>query len=553
MQTSKEFEWDAFVCYASEDKAALVAPLVAELQKYGLKIWFDTFILRVGSSLRESIDKGLAKSRFGIVVLSHAFFAKNWPQQELNALFSRQVSGHDVILPVWHDLTNEDLLHYSPLMSDKVAAKSSDGIIQVARVLVQVVRPTAFQFETSRADAQRAADRVREQLKDKHPNLDCRVTVGPQDLDPMRTMAKIPEPGVVASSAQDGIRFGVFATDREAYNQNPLSFSLTMTKDAWDKLQEAQQRGKSIELGPQEVVEFSSDFFESLLPDCDIGSTRFIVAPCSDVMQKKFRFKLTFALGDEREEFSYVEFEIVQPGQEEFVVRSSAPPMPLQLTLTLNLARGPNNFSASVSYTGHEIRKIYKAHKALQLLMGGGTLEIVDLESDQRLCRLFNARATSKPSETDLYLDDFVPALYEVAVAFNETITWGAKLTRADSINIQLLQEIVKTGQVSIQANDITVTLVPHPGVNIEDQLGQHPTLVLTQTEVPDFATVFGKAFDVGPYLLIIRAREFEISVPEDKPESRVVRIVLAQPLICQFERFRRDRPNLAPLDHIFL
>lgn len=95
MQASEEFEWDAFVCHASEDKESFVEPLVAELQKYGLKIWLDKFTLHVGSSLQESIDEGLAQSRFGIVVLSHAFFARNWPQKELNALFSRQVNGHE--------------------------------------------------------------------------------------------------------------------------------------------------------------------------------------------------------------------------------------------------------------------------------------------------------------------------------------------------------------------------------------------------------------------------------------------------------------------------
>ena len=91
---------------------------MAELQKYGLKIWFDKFTLRVGSSLRQSIDEGLAKSRFGIVALSHAFFAKNWPQKELNALFSRRVDGRELILPIWHELTKEDILRYSPLVSD---------------------------------------------------------------------------------------------------------------------------------------------------------------------------------------------------------------------------------------------------------------------------------------------------------------------------------------------------------------------------------------------------------------------------------------------------
>ncbi len=110
-------EWDAFISHASEDKEEFVVPLFTELRKHGLKIWFDKFTLRVGDSLRESIDYGLANSRFGVVVLSPAFFAKQWPQKELNGLFSREVQGRKVILPVWHHLTKEDLLRYSPISS----------------------------------------------------------------------------------------------------------------------------------------------------------------------------------------------------------------------------------------------------------------------------------------------------------------------------------------------------------------------------------------------------------------------------------------------------
>src|ERR1035441_961792 len=136
---NSEFEWDAFICHASEDKVSFVEPLANELRKYGLRVWYDRFTLRIGSSLRESIDKGLAKSRFGIVVLSPAFFAKNWPQKELNALFSREVQGNKVILPIWHGVTKEDVLRYSPLLSDLVACNTAHGIPAVVRSLIQVI------------------------------------------------------------------------------------------------------------------------------------------------------------------------------------------------------------------------------------------------------------------------------------------------------------------------------------------------------------------------------------------------------------------------------
>lgn len=75
-------EWDAFVCHASEDKEIFVRALCQRLAGEGLKIWYDEFSLRVGDSLRESIEKGLANSRFGIVVLRQAFIQKDWPQRD---------------------------------------------------------------------------------------------------------------------------------------------------------------------------------------------------------------------------------------------------------------------------------------------------------------------------------------------------------------------------------------------------------------------------------------------------------------------------------------
>jgi hypothetical protein len=115
---------------------------------------------------------------------------------------------------------------------------------------------------------------------------------------------------------------------------------------------------------------------------------------------------------------------------------------------------------------------------------------------------------------------------------------------RDDDIHIQILQQIVRTGQVSIPVEDNTVTPEPSPGINIEDQVRKNTTLCISQSEAPYFATAFGKTFDVGPYVVIIEPREVETRVLDGQPDSRVLRIVLARPLIYQFEKFRRTTPN---------
>ena len=129
-------QWDAFICHASEDKESFVRPLAESLRQRGLAVWYDDFTLNVGDGLRRSIDRGLSQSRFGIVVLSHAFFQKEWPQRELDGLVAREVAGRKVILPVWHEVGFEEVKRYSPTLADRVAAKSSEGLEGVVRKLI---------------------------------------------------------------------------------------------------------------------------------------------------------------------------------------------------------------------------------------------------------------------------------------------------------------------------------------------------------------------------------------------------------------------------------
>jgi hypothetical protein len=92
-------EWDVFICHASEDKKDFVDLFAHQLRDSGLSVWYDVFSLKLGDSLRRKIDEGLAESRYGVVVLSKHFFAKEWPQNELDGLMSREIAGTNVVLP----------------------------------------------------------------------------------------------------------------------------------------------------------------------------------------------------------------------------------------------------------------------------------------------------------------------------------------------------------------------------------------------------------------------------------------------------------------------
>ncbi len=131
--------WDVFICHASEDKDEFVRPLAEALRERELRVWFDEFTLTVGDSLRQSIDRGLASSTYGVVVISPNFLVKNWPQRELDGLVALEVEGQKIILPVWHNIDAEGVRQYSPTLADRVAVSSTRGINQVVNEILRAM------------------------------------------------------------------------------------------------------------------------------------------------------------------------------------------------------------------------------------------------------------------------------------------------------------------------------------------------------------------------------------------------------------------------------
>lgn len=137
-------KYDVFISYASEDES-FVSLLAELLTKVGVKLWFAPDILKVGDSLSRSIDKGLANAEHGVVVLSKPYIAKSWTEYELRGLTSKAIGNNSVILPVWHDITRDDILAFSPPLVDAVALPTSKmSLHQIALKIIEVVRPDIY-------------------------------------------------------------------------------------------------------------------------------------------------------------------------------------------------------------------------------------------------------------------------------------------------------------------------------------------------------------------------------------------------------------------------
>ena len=147
VRNESEVEYDVFISYASENKEEVVAPLADALRAGGLTVWFDDFELGIGDSLRQQIDKGIASSRFAIVVLSKAFFKKGWPNYELDGLVTRSVDGDQRILPIWHDITKDEVVSYSPSLADKIARNTTTQTVEeIADEIIEAVLGEAVEI-----------------------------------------------------------------------------------------------------------------------------------------------------------------------------------------------------------------------------------------------------------------------------------------------------------------------------------------------------------------------------------------------------------------------
>lgn len=131
-----DIKYDVFISYASED-ADFVESLVEELHKLDVKVWQDKLSIGWGNSIRQSIDRGLLKSRFAIAVLSKNYMEKYWTNYEVDGILNLETNTHKVILPIWHNVTLDDVKAFSPSLAGRKALETKSitayGIAEILK------------------------------------------------------------------------------------------------------------------------------------------------------------------------------------------------------------------------------------------------------------------------------------------------------------------------------------------------------------------------------------------------------------------------------------
>jgi len=130
---------DVFLCHAWDDRKGAAKELHDLLESVGISVWFSEKDVLLGATLLREIDKGLAKSRVGIVLVTPALLrrlaAEGIADKELSALLAR-----DLLVPIIHDTTYEALREVSPLLGSRSGLNTSeDSMANIAAKLAELV------------------------------------------------------------------------------------------------------------------------------------------------------------------------------------------------------------------------------------------------------------------------------------------------------------------------------------------------------------------------------------------------------------------------------
>jgi hypothetical protein len=130
---------DVFLCHAWDDRSGAAKELHDLLESRGVSVWFSEKDVALGTPLLREIDRGLAKSRVGIVLVTPALLrrlaSEGIADKELSALLAR-----DLLVPIVHDTTYEALREVSPLLGSRSGLSTGEeSMANVAAKLAELV------------------------------------------------------------------------------------------------------------------------------------------------------------------------------------------------------------------------------------------------------------------------------------------------------------------------------------------------------------------------------------------------------------------------------
>jgi TIR domain len=512
VKKQKRYKWGAFVCHVTEDKKSFVMPLAQELEKFGIRVWLDKFVLKVGDSLRRKIDEGLSKSRYGIVVFSPAFFQKEWPQSELDGLFAREMEGKKkVILPIAHGISISELIDRVPLLAGKLILNSSEGVAEIARQLVKEIRPQALKLDQSRADAQKANNRLLDQLQKfgKNPTIDYRVITGhgaaPDKFD-LESMERLEVKDALASIFHPGMRIDLFPKNKDEYAKHPLHFKLSLLNAGAKKFMKALETGRAQKLTAGEFGDFQMSLelfpsFKGLATDPTL-----IFKPLAGGATP---VRVTLGEGSTSVVYDLMTHRMVRSGTQE--AHSILEGNNVPFVMHFRMRRKPK-FDAKVTIEpnlkGQSVGSVKKFVQAKRALWNSGAMEIFGLEfgKPMRAGKLSLAPATESESWFGRLVDDVAA----IADFFEIEIKWPTKITEEDMELLIALKWMIEKKSYGTGARFTSIVTKTNENVNLFETLGSGGSMWITRGEPLVFLGTPIEGFTIAFHFEQANVTEFE-------------------------------------------
>jgi hypothetical protein len=367
------FEYDVFISHATEDKARFARPLARRLKRWGLNVWFDEFTLKVGDSVRESIERGLSRSRYGVVIFSKSFFAKKWTKAELSGLFSREMDGQKVILPVWYKITSADMKAADlAIQVDKKALRSKAGIESIARSLVEVIRPDLLELEARQTSAFEAGESFIEEARKNFPGYDFTVYSGATEAPS--------GPGSVFSTSRGNRRIDIRVSDASKLEGLPGG-KVTFFGDGVKKAFEFQRTGR-----PQtwKTGEFKLEGWNIPLMPSEISNGLLLGTEqsLSSFPPRHMRVEIG---SPPVATFPMLTMRLVRRGTHEAEAVMSDEEVPLKINLAFPLGDKPDELTFTISWetAGQKVSELQKLIDAIDGFRDGKKLRFIDIRLDK--------------------------------------------------------------------------------------------------------------------------------------------------------------------------
>lgn len=124
---------DVFISHADKDKESYVNELKESIESLGIKVFYDKNSIEWGNNWKERIYEGLDSCKYAIVIISKNFYDREWTNEELYTLLSRQnESGEEIILPILYNTTYDEVReHYGSLADIQFIDASKCNVEQI--------------------------------------------------------------------------------------------------------------------------------------------------------------------------------------------------------------------------------------------------------------------------------------------------------------------------------------------------------------------------------------------------------------------------------------